>query len=439
MMDSENRYYCVKCDSQYNKRADVCICGSKEIVALSGFNSLLEAFNNLIDLVNYYMDVPKETAHLMALWTTGTYFHEAFNTYPFLFFNAMRGSGKSRALRLISYCGNMGDGKLENDIREAGLFRMKRHKIVCLDEIEQIGSKEKATLRQLLNSAYKKGSNITRMKKVKTIGEEKFEAESFEPYFPIALANIWGMEEVLSDRSITVILEKSNNPCMTKRVEDFENNLLINSIKANLSKFSVVSVMSLRKKTYISEWNNYITYKYGNNTITPLTQTTLNNTNVIDAETLEFFEQIDSAGLDGRNFELAYPLLITAKLISENTFRESLVILKEIFSQKKEEEFSTSKDVSLYDFIAQLPMHYRFDYKSLKGLTSEFRSFTGDEIGEEQWVNEKWLGRALKRLGLILDSRRLSSGREVTVNIDKAKEKLKIFKSSKSAIVGGGS
>lgn len=421
-------YYCNKCKETFTSNAKVCICGSTEITPVEGFNSLLEVFNNLIDLINFYMDVPKETAHLIALWITGTYFHSAFNTYPFLFFNAMRGSGKSRALRLIAFCGNMGDGKLENDIREAGLFRMKRHKVVCLDEIEQIGSKEKSNLRQLLNSAYKRGSNITRMKKVKSVGEEKFEAESFEPFFPIALANIWGMEEVLSDRSITVILEKSNELSKTKKIEDFEDNLLIKAIKANLERLVSFSVMSLPKKTYISAWNNYINYKYSNNIITSLTQTTLNSINIIDTETLDFFDKIDSAGLDGRNFELAYPLLITAKLISETTFMESLSILKTIFTEKKEEEFATSKDVSLYDFIAQLEPRYRLNYISLKQLTILFRTFTGDEPGEEQWLNEKWLGRALKRLGLISESRRLSSGREMTLNIEKAREKLRIFK-----------
>ena len=47
---------------------------------------------------------------------------------------------------------------------------------------------------------------------------------------------------------------------------------------------------------------------------------------------------------------------------------------------------------------------------------------------EDKWLNDKWLGRALIRLDLVKQRKRMNSGQFVILNISKAKEKLKIFK-----------
>ena len=43
------------------------------------------------------------------------------------------------------------------------------------------------------------------MKKKKTIEGEQQVVEEFEPYRPIIMANIWGMDEVLGERCIQLI------------------------------------------------------------------------------------------------------------------------------------------------------------------------------------------------------------------------------------------
>jgi hypothetical protein len=54
--------------------------------------------------------------------------------------------------------------------------------------------------------------------------------------------------------------------------------------------------------------------------------------------------------------------------------------------------------------------------------------YIGESDDEDAWLNDKWLGRALKRLNLIIDKRRFAQGRQVTLDCDKAKKQLKIFK-----------
>lgn len=85
-----------------------------------------------------------------------------------------------------------------------------------------------------------------------------------------------------------------------------------------------------------------------------------------------------------------------------------------------------SKDVSVYDFVANQEM--TLNYKSIKILTNSFRNFIGtDNEKQDLWLNEKWFGRALKRLNLIVDKKRVAGGVEVTLNIHKAKSKMREF------------
>lgn len=388
-----------------------------------------ECYHKIIKILSKYIDMSEEQKKIITIWVIGTYFHEQFNTYPYLFFNAMRGSGKTRTLKLISALGAKGDGSVQNNLTEAVLFRIPRGTTTCIDEIEQIGSKEKQTLREILNSAYKKGMKIKRMKKRHTKEGEEQIVETFEPYFPICMANIWGMDEVLGDRSLTLVLEKSNHPSITKMIEDFDINPDILDVKRTLKQVSVVSVVSLSKKTYTTTWNEYICNKY-NDTTTLYTYTTQNDTTTLlnKIEVEELFNKIDSSGIHGRNFELTFPLLLIAKEVGEGVFDDILKVVSKQALTKKEDEYTESKDVSLYELITTLEGEVGLNMINIKELTSRFRNFLGDTDDEDRWLNDKWVGRALKRLNLILDKKRMASGRLVRLNFNKAKEKLKIFK-----------
>ena len=136
------------------------------------------------------------------------------------------------------------------------------------------------------------------------------------------------------------------------------------------------------------------------------------------------FCKIDATNINGRNLELYFPLLITAQVLNELDYFLNLAKIKS--EEKKEEEYSESKDISLIDFIAT---HGREEYVAMKDISSHFRLFVGDTgKDDENWVNEKWLGRALKRLNLTLMKRREASGRFVILNVKKAKKQLEMFK-----------
>lgn len=404
-------------------------------------------YYEIINILREFLVMQEFQYKIIAIWILGTYTHESFNSFPLLFFNAMRGSGKTRALKLISSLSKGGDGSVENNLTEACLFRIPRGRTTCIDEVEQIGNKEKQTLRELLNAAYKKGMKVRRMKKQTKrnelgVREEVQVAEEFEPYFPIAMANINGIEEVLEDRSLTLILEKSDDPEKTKKAENFDKNVKIMWIKTTLELFSDV-VTFLSQKKHLDKWNIWLRNYYNVTNVTNITNNTnvtnvtisnpiirryLDNINNIDEaipkdmETL--FIRLNESGITGRNFELFMPLLILAEFIDLDIFEDIFKIAKQMVSEKKSDEYHESRDVSLYQYILTLEDKFDNSWIKVKDITQEFRFTVGDE---EKEINEKWVGRALKRLNLIIEKRKMNTGKEVKLNYMKAKEKLRIF------------
>ena len=74
------------------------------------------------------------------------------------------------------------------------------------------------------------------------------------------------------------------------------------------------------------------------------------------------------------------------------------------------------------------------NFVSLKQITSEFRLFGQEDEEGFNWLNSKWIGRALKRLKLISDKRRTNRGVEVILDVAKAKKKIKMFDRTKEVV-----
>jgi len=392
-------------------------------------------YEDIIEVLKEYLDLKERTYKIVALWIIGTYFYKEFLTYPYLFFNAMKGSGKSRLLSLITYLSY--NGQLLTSITEAVLFRMAGRGTIGIDEFEGINKKENQGLREILNASYKKGMKIIRMRKKKCIDGEQQVPEEFEPFSPIVMANIWGLEEVLGDRCITQIIEKSNNPAFTLKVEDYNTNIFIQDIKSRLNTLKSNSLVSLCRYfsdfNLYTEWNKYIKLVYNDTTtLTTLTTLTTQTTPITkdffleEEKLMSFFNLIRETGIQGRDLELFFPLFIISKILNEEVFKEMLEIAKEATKEKRQEEMTESKDIQFFEFIAMQDAGW---FYKIKELTENFKRFIDyDEQEEQKWLNPKWIGRALRRLNLIIDKKRLGTGREITLNISKAKEKIKMFK-----------
>jgi len=396
---------------------------------IEGIKKLEECFITIKKTLEKYIDMKEEYYDLITIWIIGTYFHKQFQSYPYLFLNAMRGSGKTRTLKLITTLAK--DGILMASPTEAVLFRTTG--TLGIDEFESVASKEKSSIRELLNASYKKGTKIMRLKKKKTLSGEEMVVEEFEPYRPIVLANIWGMEEVLQDRCISIILEKSDHPVKTRLIEDYSECEIVSKLKNDLNL--VYSVYSVYLSENVSKkWNNYLVDYYSSTLNTYTTHSTLTTLNTPSSRVLlenikldEIFYKINNTGIYGRNLELFLPLFLLSRIFGEEVFEKMLIIAKEIINQRKDDEEVESKDVMVLDFISK--QEEGLIWFSVKELTNKFKEFIGYEFeSNDNWCNNQWFGKALKRLSLIIDKRRVSKGNDVMLNVSKAKEKLKMFR-----------
>jgi hypothetical protein len=367
----------------------------------------------ICDLIDYYMDLDVKSISIIALWIIGTYFHSEFISYPYLYFNAMRGSGKSRIMQLATILSK--DGKMLNSMTEAVLFRTKG--TLAIDEFESATSKELQALRELLNSGYKKGTSVIRMRRVKTPEGEVQQPEEFNVYRPIIIANITGLDQVLQDRCITIILEKSKKPEKVMLIEDFVHNPSVCLIKDLLSKCRLC--MFSENKNLYQDWNNFVK----SYTTTSTTYTTLHTLPTQNLHITKLFEKIMKKGIYGRNLEISLALMLISSEVDEKVLDLTLDTFEDLVKEKKHDEELESRDVMLIDYISK--MDISLDFIKLSEFCIMFRNYT--ELTDKDESNEM-IGRALKRLGLVIEKKRVAEGFKIIPNIAKAKEQIKMFR-----------
>ncbi len=142
--------------------------------------------------------------YILPLWVLGTYFYTIFETYPYLAFEGMKGSGKSKITRITTRLAF--NGMLSVNISEATLFR-DIESLRCtlgIDEAEALKDKEKGPmLKALLNSGYFKGAKVPRQEKTQ---KGLFLTRYYDIYSPKIIANIRGLEDTLESRTIKIIM-----------------------------------------------------------------------------------------------------------------------------------------------------------------------------------------------------------------------------------------
>jgi len=425
MQDYLNRFHprlindiCGKCPLSKKEEKQEKKLSKEEIVLI-----VKEVYHKIVDVLKKYMDLEEENYSLIAIWILGTHFHKEFSTYPYLFFNAMKSSGKSRLINIIKTLSK--DGKMLNSITEAVLFRTKG--TLCIDEFESIGRVGRENLRELLNSAYKRGVKVIRFRKVKGLDGENQEEEEFNVYRPIVMANIWGMENVLADRCIKIILEKSNNITITKLIEDFEENDKIQNI---LTLLKQIPFETYTTDTYTmlfeytkKEWNSYILENQQqllDNQQQVSVVYSVNSVSSVSSNSNILFDKINNSKLSGRDLELFFPLFLMADICGN--LDEILEISQKIVKERKEGDLEENKDIQFIEFISSC---IDTDFISVTKLTNQFKESIGSE---DKWINASWTGRALRRLALVKEKQNTGRVRQVKLNIKKAQEKIRMFK-----------
>ena len=168
-----------------------------------------EVFQDCVRLIKKYSELKDESDYFMiAIWLMGTYTFRAFETYPYLGFTGLQGSGKSKILKILAL--SAFNGQQVVNISEASLFRdvESLRSTLILDECESFNDRNaQQTLRSLLNSGYSKGAKVSRQEKE----GDSFVTANYDVFSPKAMANIAGFETVLGTRMIPITMLKAKS------------------------------------------------------------------------------------------------------------------------------------------------------------------------------------------------------------------------------------
>lgn len=154
----------------------------------------------------YFTD--KRHLDLLAVWIMGTYLFPIFHHYPYLWFNADKGSGKTTTFEVtFPICFN---GQMVVSPTPAVLFRdVSANRVTLLiDEFEQMAQQDQdvsKALFDILNAGYNREGQVKRVEKG---ANGEYTIKNFSAYSPKAFSGINSIYHVLRDRTIAIRMLK---------------------------------------------------------------------------------------------------------------------------------------------------------------------------------------------------------------------------------------
>ncbi|MGQ9470045.1 MAG: hypothetical protein ACUVTD_09575, partial [Nitrososphaerales archaeon] len=293
-----------------------------------------------------------------------------FNSYPYLFINGVKRSGKTKLLLFINQL--TFNSVASASISTAGLYYAVQdmRATLTIDENERLYEINERTLdmRAVLLSGFKKGAYAHRV-----LGEEgkRKSLVQFDLYSPKALANIFGIENILEDRCIVITMLRALGEQKNREIDvtDEEWQKIRDSLYILcLDYISEVCVVS------------------------------------------EVSEALLRWGISSREADIWKPIFTLAKFFEEKGV-EGLIerigmLAKKVKEMRHVEDVTESTDLILAQTLRD--MVQIDDWYSVQTIKEKLIEACGGEK-EAKWINNTWVGRALKRLGLD-EKRRLGTG-----------------------------
>lgn len=177
--------------------------------------TLEEIFEEIKAHIKFYIQLEDENQFdIVACWIIATYFFEMFDAFGYLYLTGTKGCGKTKLLKIVASLAF--NGKMNVGIKSASLFRSVHGSklTLCLDEIDANTLKNDTDLNELLRGGYMKGHSVPRVEKNAKTGV--FEVKQHELYSPKALCNITGIDDVIEDRAIPIVMVRANNEKLSK-------------------------------------------------------------------------------------------------------------------------------------------------------------------------------------------------------------------------------
>jgi hypothetical protein len=366
------------------------------------FKGVLEAWRTYI-----WFEDDREYAY-EALWDIGTYFHHLFNAYPYPYFGGVKRSAKTKALTVHSCLAF--NAIFSMNVSTACLFRMIQNArcSFMIDESERLNNPERAQeFRSLLLGGYKRGECAYRNVETR---EKQWTPTAFEVYSPKALANISGLEGVLEDRCKTTIMRRTLDRAIVDREIDEEDPCWA-ALRASLYRF------------YLGHWRGVKGLYNDLGALSGLSELA----GFLKTRAPKVSDE-DLGLLTSRELELWRPILALALYIDEAYQAGPTSLTTQIIGlaidtarSRGTEDATESADMILVGVLAEI---VKEDAYYMTGPILDAMRAKWDK--EETWLNSKWLGKALRRLGF-RDKKRKSAGVQYNLKMSEVVELARIM------------
>jgi len=180
---------------------------------------LMRRIENFLRKFYYHED--ENIFKVLSIWIYGTYCYELFGQYPYLFLNGPKGSGKTVldvCIDLLAF-----NPKMTVSITNAALFRSISVEggTLILDEMENLTSRKQAQesdLAAILKGGYMRAGCAMRCDK-----DNGNMPQMFDVFGPKVVSNIFGLEDIISDRCIqlnTAYVRGKDSSKILRKLED---------------------------------------------------------------------------------------------------------------------------------------------------------------------------------------------------------------------------
>ncbi len=303
---------------------------------------------------------------LAASYVAYTYIYDLFTTAPRLFFLGPFGSGKTRAMLTIVYMSRHGWPVLSPS--DASSYRS----IEALGPT--VGVDEAALtpgLKTILAAGYKRGLDVPRVEKAKN---ERFVLSLFKTFAPVVFAFTEPPSELLTQRTIIVTMKKAGDPSKRDPAPyDFEE---------------------IRGKLYLAR-------------LTRLPDVLAAMKHVHEDVTRGVKINEEELRLEARDYEIWYPVLVAARLLGEDVYKDVLALALEDIKERRASLWSEEKVVlaaleRLYEQMNEDGEVFVRPNEILDEIRN-IKEEEGEKFDEKEFArhwNTVKIGRIMARLGL---------------------------------------
>lgn len=318
---------------------------------------------------------------IFALYTMLSYVYPVFDAVPYLHLTGLPGSGKTHAARLLATLAF--NGHVEVDPTEASLFRTieATRGLVVLDDQETGVTNRRHSenpFMTIMKVGYKRGGMVTRMER----RGADFVPQTFDVYCPKVITNVFGLEDILADRTIPILMRglppNLDRPINTSPLQSKVSQPIVDDL----------FLFAMHHTPKISELAN------------------------------------EPSQHQNRTEEIFWPLFVLAMYIdihsSEGAERSLLSELSAILEEKKGEreviKYDTPEATLRLALLNLLENRGKDDWVSARDIEKEFYKL---HSSPPNWYNDRWLGRNIGKVaGLRPQDRKRGTVEETVPRFD---------------------